>query len=211
MNSRPDNDLSDLFNERSLWEIYCNGPSFIRNTFNLLVVIAVFVLLSVYAVIDTQAARTHSVPGIEFRDLFLGWAGVGISLASTILGFLIAGFAVLFTVFRPETVVRLQQIKRSGQRLSELKLLFFAFVDVFVHYIAFLFWCTVVIVVGSRHGPVDYVARSLGACWPLLPDVLCHILFVLWGTWFVLLVLKLKSFVYNLYQSLMLGMADSLE
>lgn len=81
----------------------------------------------------------------------------------------------------------------------------------FVHYTAFLFWCILYLVVGGKDGPFEFIGRFLSIRAPLLPQVITHAVFVAWGMWFLVLVLKLKSFIYNLYQTLLLGMADSIE
>ena len=202
-------DLSALFEEGSLWEIYRRGPSLFRDTFNRSVVIIILMALTTFSSWHLWKITRGIAPLIHFREIFMKWAEVGIALTSTILGFLLAGFAVLFTLFKPETILRLQQITRAGQQLTELKLLLFVFVNVFVHYVAFLFWCVVVIVCGAKNGPFDGVLSTVAHCWSLIPQVLCHIIFVIWGAWFLVLVLKLKSFIYNLYQSLLLVIADA--
>lgn len=210
MSSQPTPDLSELFSERSLWEIYLKSPSVFRNPFNCAVLIATAALLAIFACIHFLSGPGYALR-LNFAELFASWASAGISFAGTILGFLIAGFAVLFTVLRPQTLANLQQITRDGHDVCELKLLFFVFVDVFVHYVSFLFWCMVMVVFGAKNGPADWAGRLAGAWIPAVPEIVAHAVFAAWGTWFILLVLKLKSFIYNLYQTLLLGMADSLE
>jgi len=210
MTNEPNPDLSELFEERSLWEVYRKGPSILCNGFNCAILFTTGALLGVYMFLHYFSILGAALK-LDFADLFANWASVGIAFTGTILGFLLAGFAVLFTVLQPQTLVGLHRITRPGQKLSDLKLLLFVFVDVFVHYIAFLFWCTVVLVFGAAKGPADWAGQLLGAWWPGLPSAISHVIFAGWGTWFVVLVLKLKSFVYNLYQTLLLGAADSVE
>jgi len=199
-------DLSELFSERSLWEIFRKSPPFYRNFFNLLTVLAALLCLTAFVVTRVVCGAES----LEFHKIFFDWANAGIVITSTILGFLLAGFAVLFTLLRPETILRLQQVKRAGEQLSELKLIFFVFIDVFVHYLAFLFWCVLVLIFGGDNGPAHFAMRVLEVALPGTTVAVSSTIFVLWGTWFVLLILKLKSFVYNLYQALLLGVADSI-
>lgn len=210
MNSQPTPDLSGLFSEGSLWEIYRKSPSMLRSRFNRGVLFATAALLAIFAVKHFAAGSDRTMQ-LNFDELFASWANVGISFAGTILGFLVAGFAVLFTVLQPQTLANLQLITRPGHKICELKLLFFVFVNVFVHYVSFLFWCMAVLVFGAKNGPADWAGRFAGAWYPALPQLVAHVIFAAWGTWFVLLVLKLKSFIYNLYQTLLLGIADSVE
>jgi hypothetical protein len=124
----------------------------------------------------------------------------------TIVAFLLAGFTVLATVTKPALFAELAQIThedRNGRppRLTELEFIFFVFLNVFVHYVSFLLFCTVFVLFGTKNGPLAMVllakqAKSLSA----LHDPLRRALFVVMGTWLILLVLKLKSFIWNVYQ-----------
>lgn len=204
-------DLSSLFAERSLWAVFRAAKPLYYNGFNRLVVIVGAVMIGAFALLNFQGSGPMSANRIDFRALFSTWMNAGISYAGTILGFLLAGFAVLFAVLRSQTVLALQQIKRPGEKFDELKLVFVTFVDVFVHYTAFLFWCVTYLIAGAQNGPFDLAGRYLSMLTPTLPITITHIVFFVWGMWFLVLVLKLKSFVFNLYQILLLGMADSLD
>ena len=203
-------DLSDLFAERSLWEVYRQAKPFYRNRFNCITMVLGAALLGAFSAAHFVGLR-RAAHVVDFSALFSAWSNAGLSYTGTILGFLLAGFAVLFAVFRPATVVALRQITRKGETLDELKLIFVSFVDVFVHYMAFLFWCVVYLIAGGQNGPFDLIGGYLSTLSPLVPSAIMHLTFLAWGSWFLLLVLKLKSFIYNLYQVLLLGMADSLD
>jgi hypothetical protein len=201
--------LADLFAERNLWQLYKQSQAFYHNPFNRVVSIAAGTLIVGFAVVHFARLGTTSTNRVDFPALFSTWANDGVTYGTTILGFLLAGFTVLFAVLRPHTVIALRQITRPGEHLYELKLIFVAFIDVFVHYTTFLFWCITYLVAGGKDGPFDFIGRFLSAMAPLLPVAITHVVFVAWGMWFLVLVLKLKSFIFNLYQTLLLGMADS--
>jgi hypothetical protein len=172
----------------------------------------VAILLVAFAVIRFVRIIHGTAPDrLDFASLFANWSSVGISYASTILGFLLAGFAVLFAVLRPSTAVLLRHIRRPGEKSDELKLLFVNFVGVFVQYTAFLFWCVVYMAAGSTDGAFDAAGRILSEWNEPIPVAITHAVFVIWGLWFVVLILSLKSFIYNLYQTLLLGLADAME
>jgi hypothetical protein len=197
-----------LFAERNLWQLYRQSSPFYRNAFNRWAVIIVGVILMAFAITDFLGLAQTSTNRLDFSALFSMWAQTGLSYGATILGFLLAGFAVLFAVLRPHTVVALRQITRPGERLHELKLIFVTFVDVFVHYTAFLFCCVLYLIAGGNNGPFDLMGRYLAIVSPWIRPAIMHAAFVIWGLWFLVLVLKLKSFIYNLYQTLLLGMAS---
>jgi hypothetical protein len=204
--------LAGLLAERNLWELYRQSKPFYRNPFNRLVSIATGSLLTGFAIVHFLGLGTTRTSRVDFPALFSAWANAGVAYGTTILAFLLAGFSILFAVLRRPTVIALLRVTRPGAKIPELKLIFVAFIDVFVHYTAFLFWCIAYLVLGGKDGPFDFVGRLLSAvAIDALPAAITHALFVFWGLWFLVLVLKLKSFVYNLYQTLLLGMVDSLE
>ena len=204
-------DLDDLFGEKSLFRIYRLAPSFFSNRFNIIVATVTLCLLSVFSIAHIFIDSLRDAIKLPFADTFSMWANVGASLAGTILGFLIAGFAILCTILRPETMLALHRLRNKKYGLSELKLLFVVFVDVFVQFLALLFWSIMVIVFGGKQGPAAMLGSQLARVHWLIPFCLLHVIFTLWGTWFVVLILTLKSFIYNLYQSLLLSLADAVD
>jgi len=67
------------------------------------------------------------------------------------------------------------------------------------------------IVMGGAKGVAAALGHGLGKIHWLIPFFLIHIIFVAWSLWLIVLVLTLKSFVFNLYQSLLLGIADAVD
>jgi len=201
--------LADLFAERSLWKIYLKSGSVYQNRFNCITLIVVSVALTAFSIFDL--AHEPSSDRIDLRAIFSTWANVGLSYAATILGFLVAGFSVVVAALNTETAVLLRRIHRPGQDLDELRLMFVNFVSIFAPYTAFIFWCVLYLVGGSPNGPMEFAWRMMHGVREWLPFAVSHALFVVWGVWFLVLVLKMKSFIYNLYQTLLLGLADSME
>jgi hypothetical protein len=205
-------DFSDLFEESSLWQLYRKSPSLWKSRFNTGAVGAAVLLLAAFAVLEyLGTADAVSTRPINFLELFGMWATNGIAFAGTILGFLIAGFAVFCTLLRPSTLIALQKVRRPGEEHHELKLILLAFVGVFAQYIAFLMWCVVFSIIGGKNGPLDLLASSLGASYSRVAFLVTLATFVIWGAWWIVLILKLKSFIYNLYQSLLVGITDAVE
>ena len=211
MNQQNEVELDSLFDEKNLLAVYRKAPSFFSNRFNTVTVLAVFICLSAFAVAHVVSKSLRDGVTVPFSDIFLTWANMGASLAGTILGFLIAGFAILCTILRPQTMLALQRIQNKQYGLSELKLLFVTFIDVLVQFLALLLISVIALVVVTKFGPVAFLGRELNRLNWQIPFVALHVIFVLWGTWLVALVLTLKSFVYNLYQSLLLSLADSVD
>jgi hypothetical protein len=204
-------DINTLFEEKSLFRLYRAAPSFFTNTFNTTVTIVAGLTLTVFSIGHILFPSIREAVKITFIDTFAAWANVGAALAGTILGFLIAGFAIVCTILRPQTMLFLLNLPNEKYGMNELKLLFLTFVDVFVQYLALLLWSIIVIVYGGRYGPATYIGALLTKIHWLLPFCLLHIIFTAWGTWLIMLVLSLKSFIFNLHQSLLLSLADVID
>lgn len=199
--------LHELFDEKSLWIIFWKSPSIAENKSNLGILLATLALFVVFVI---HRAVSVGSP-FDYPSLLQSWAELGMSLSGTILGFLLAGFAILFSVLKPSTALMLHQLQNKKYGYSELKLLLFLFLDVIFQYTLFLMWCVVYVVAGSLDGPIFLIGHYLGTMDPCVPDVITGIAFIVWGTWYVLLVLKLKAFIFNLYQSLLLAITDSMD
>ena len=204
-------DLDSLFDEDNLAQIYRKAPSFFSNKFNAWAFVVTATTLAAFSTAHVLIPSFRDSIQIPFADTFNLWANLGVSLSATILGFLIAGFAVVCTVLRPQTMIALHKITNPKYKQTELKLLFVFFIDILVQYLALLFVSVVASIVGGKSGPVAAIGKILTHVHWIFPFAILHILFVCWGTWLVMLVLILKSFIYNLYQNLLLGLADTVD
>ncbi|MGA3134013.1 MAG: hypothetical protein ABSD59_24895 [Terracidiphilus sp.] len=202
-------DFEGLFDEKNLTQIFSLAPSFVSNPFNVFIASTTAFLLLVFSIAHICIPSLREAVRFPFADTFSIWANAGASLAGSILGFLIAGFAIICTILRPGTILNLQRLHNPKYKLSELKLLFVIFVDVFVQYLALLFWSLLVVIFGGKTGPAMMLGIFLSKINWMIPFCLLHVILVAWGTWLVMLVLSLKSFIYNLYQSLALALVDS--
>jgi hypothetical protein len=209
MAAKDDLDLSSLFAEQSLFEIYRKAPSFFSNKFNGWVIASARFCLTLFSCLHLFCPAIREAFKIPFADTFAIWSNTGSALAGTILGFLIAGFAILCTVLRPQTMIALQRMPNKRYGETELKLLFVLFVEVLVQYLTLLLISILVMVFGGKLGPAAVLGTYLAKIHWMIPFAIVHILFAAWGTLFVLVILTLKSFVYNLYSTLLLGIADA--
>lgn len=206
---KSDVNLDSLFAEKSLFEIYRKAPSFFSNNFNGWVIVITGLFLTLFASFHLFCPSIREAFKLPFADTFAMWSNTGAALAGTILGFLIAGFAILCTVLRPQTMIALQRIPNKRYGESELKLLFVLFVEVLVQYLSLLLISILVMLIGGKSGPAALLGFYLAKIHWMIPFAILHICFAAWGTLFVLVILTLKSFVYNLYSTLLLGIADA--
>jgi hypothetical protein len=124
---------------------------------------------------------------------------IAFNLSVQILGFLIGGFAIFATVTDDRLMIRLAQAPMPRGGLSVFKYVFFSFLSVFYIYIVTLGFSTFVKLCMS----IDLVdtkglmSRSFGP--PLLAGFNAAVFSVLAGC-ITLAVVRLKSFIWNIYQ-----------
>jgi len=204
-----DINLDALFDEHSLFEIYRKAPTFFSNKFNGWFIVITSFSLTLFASLHLFCPNIRESFKLSFVDIFAVWSNAGSALAGTILGFLIAGFAILCTVLRPQTMIALQRLPNKRYGETELKLLFVLFIEVLVQYLALLLISILVMLIGGKSGPAALLGFYLAKIHWMIPFAILHVCFAAWGTLFVLVILTLKSFVYNLYGTLLLGIADA--
>ncbi|MGB0747112.1 MAG: hypothetical protein ACPGO3_00055 [Magnetospiraceae bacterium] len=195
-----------LFREDTLWAVYCQSPGLKGRSFNWYTAIGTFVLLAGFVVLD-QCFFAQATPVIDYAAIVRSWASIGFGFSSAILGFLLAGFTVFATITKPRLFVVLAQAENELSGLSELKHVFFSFLNVFSHYLSFLTLTLLINMVGDKGGIASKIASLVTPYVPALDESIPVILFVVVGTWMIILVLKLKSFLWSVYQAVLLSVA----
>ena len=157
--------------------------------------------LSAIAFIHVISPSVREEFRFPFADTFTLYANTGIALAGTILGFLIAGFAILCTILRPQTMIALQRIRNREFDCSELRLVFLVFVDVIIQFLALLFWSTLAMVLGGPKGIAAGIGAELARIHWMIPFIFIHALFVAWSVWLLMLAMSLKVTCLYLYDN----------
>jgi hypothetical protein len=151
------------------------------------------------------AVRYGDLPsGLSVAKWAQASAAILLGVIASILGFLIAGFSIFATMGKQNLFVRLAKFSQGARRLSEFKIIFFNFLYIFIHYISYCGVLTIFVLIFTD-GPIldSIMTVSLRLHRPsvrlLMAEV--QILFVCYTLYIFLL---LKSFVWNLYQALLI-------
>jgi hypothetical protein len=194
----------DLFHENTLWGVWKKSPSIFSSKFNTMMLFACFVafLMAAFVNLAKWDGKAESL-----ASSLNAWAVLGFSFSSGILGFLVTGFAIFTTISKPELFIDLAQTDYPGSTLSALKYIFFSFINIFVHYLCFLILCLAVNVSFWNEWPSPHLSKALAEQAPKLFGMVAHVLLVWLATWFVILLLKLKSFIWNVYITVLLSVA----
>lgn len=197
----------DIFIEKSLLQIYVKARVFSGATFNRIVLLAFLIVLAAALLVNFFVVNIFSYDSliVSVRRL----ADVGITYATSILGFLIGGFAIFASVTSGGLFLKLAKLDSEFEGISQFKFVFFSFMFCFVHYVAFLAICIGVKVLCEDDGLLSYALTSLAAVDVRYIVALSSIGVIVLASWLVFVVLLLKSFLWNLYQSLLLVIAAS--
>jgi hypothetical protein len=133
--------------------------------------------------------------------LAVQWSTIGLSFASSVLGFIIAGFSIFATMTDRRLFHTLAKIKKDGRSVSEFKFVFYNFLYVFFHYIIYTLICLSVVILLSKGAPIWRIARDN------YPSIFIDFSSVLAccaiSTYTIHIVFVLKTFIWNLYQSIL--------
>jgi hypothetical protein len=185
-------DKSSFTAETSLWQVWKMARRVRRKGFNEVVAGSAALVMLAYVTLSKQTPH-------DMGEMVRGWADTGLGFSATILGFLVAGFTIFVTVSNRSLLIAMEGVKeKSG--LTFLKYNFAVFFETFICYLGFAAVCICVLVSGPSGGLTSQLVSLLpsgiyGVLHPFIPRASAFVM----GTWFVLLILELKSFVYNIY------------
>ena len=190
---------SDLTREKTLLALWLTSFKFSQPRFNLIIAAVVAVCLVRYCQLSWEQP---SILMAAFRKMQV----TGFSFATSILGFLVAGFTVFVTVIRIDMFLMMAKLQKESTGESYLKYNLSAFVVTFVHYTSYIFVC-LMSELFLQSGGLGTIALANAITYPgvapSIPTVyriFSATLVVGFGTWTIYLVLLLKSFIYNVYQ-----------
>lgn len=186
---------SELTSEKSLWDVYKLSRRIFPSKFQV-----IFVLLAMLA-LGVNAFMLVNNEAILLKDV-RKWSELGFNFSITTLGFLIAGFTVFATLSNPKMMLAMMEHTNKETGLPTLKYNFFAFMKVFVAYIAISIIYLLIMILGQVDGFLSNIVNILpnGTC---VKSVFIKTAYTLVGSSFVYLLLLLKSFVFNIYAIVM--------
>lgn len=199
-----DNWSRDVFSEKSLREIYLKSRHIVGNNRDRSIVFWIWATLSLGIIVAQVGFNSISDPELSI-SLARSWASLGASYASSILGFLIAGFAIFATGASAANLQALAKVKRVERPFSEFKFVYFNFLYAFTHFGIFLALCLFTYIGLDKGSPIWATAETIHKCAPGLVNIGAAQVCVLVATYSFATLLILKSFIWNLYQGLLLS------
>lgn len=188
-------ETEDLLREKNLFDVYYLSRRVPRNNLYSIVESVAAVAIAFWALRSEMDAATLAATARE-------WSLQGFGFATSILGFLVAGFAIFTGMIRMELAVVMAKKTHPPSGLSYLKYNFVAFVRVFAEYSAFVALYLVMLIFFSPSGLGCEILRAL----PNADSVrfLVGVAAVTLVGWLLVrLVIGLQAFVFNTYHIVM--------
>jgi hypothetical protein len=202
-----------LFEEKTYNQLVLKAWRPSDNKGELILVGVVFVLLAIGGFATDVLLLNGRGLGAGTVTVLRAWTSMGFSFASAMLAFLLAGFTIFATVTKASLFQKLAKLPHPGRDINRLKFIFFTFMmDFFMmdfwHFIAFLGICFFVAFVFAERSPATNFLGWLLADYPLVRGGLIYFALGIVGAYMVILLLATKSFVWNIYQAILISIAD---
>ena len=193
---------ADITKEKNLFQVYLEARKIGSSRLNVIVallVLLVVVLISIFDHLLYLGIFTSEFTLKAIKQV----ADIGFALTTAILGFLIAGFSIFASTTPRKVFAVLAQLSHKKTNLSELKFIFFNFLLVFIHYLHFLGLCIAIKLV------LPLVIKTISVL-EISPSICISAIW--WGfvaffaiavAWLIYLIMLLKSFVWNIYQTVL--------
>lgn len=191
-------DSSVFTSEKSFFSIY-KGTLLLKPSTSNNIVFFLSVVFFGYYILNTS--ESEKILLNRARD----WAMLGITFATTLLGFLIAGFTVFSSFTSREIFIKSAFVDDPNTKgLSYLKSFFFVFMKVFIYYVAFVFFSFVSYFLLGENSVLKEVCDINGFDSYRIVLNCSKICIFISAVWVIYLVLLLKSFIFNIYHVVMM-------
>jgi hypothetical protein len=183
---------SDLLSEKSLGEVYQKSKKLPKSHANKLIyrvtLCAAIYIMGMWLLYNDASSSAKTVLNI---------AEICFSISVAILGFLVTGFSIFIGLSNDPLMIKIAKIKMRDEEVSIFKDMFFNFLSVFYIYLRVLV-ISVAIKVVPGLGFAEYLATYNSV---FVATVINCIAFSFIVFNLVLSLVRLKSFVWNLYQA----------
>jgi len=201
----------ELFKEKNLGDVYKSARQFSFSSKDNWMLIVFLIFLFVIVVTWWFFHETTN-PSASIMRTTRAMADAGVAFSTSILGFLIAGFAIFSSVTKPDLFIALANIPyKKNSDISRLKYVFFNFLIVFIHYLGFMALCLFTDIFLSEGMPLTKLIGQLTAENLTVRYLIASAGLIVVGVWFASILLLLKGFIWNLYQSVLLAIATEEE
>ena len=199
-----------LTSEKSLFDVYKKAKHVASSRSNKIVSFSIFLIL--FFIFSANIYTNLSI--ISYSSLILTIrkvAEIGFLFNISILGFLVAGFAIFSSITKPDVFILLAKLNHTKLGISRLQFIFFNFLFVFIHFIAFLSFCIFINIFLFSGGPFSSAIRLIAAADSHYIIFGSSIALSILVSWLSFLIMLLKSFIWNMYQAVLVTIVTEAE
>jgi hypothetical protein len=201
----------NLVREKSLFQVFSLSKGIFGARFNFCVTVFAVIVASIWFVPLRAQLESGTLSFSSARELFQSWTAIGASFAATILGFLIAGFTVFATVSNPSLFVALSKVDSDeNPKESIFKMMMVNFVNCFVHYVSYFSFSILLQMGLMKHSFLLLLVKSRFFFENFNQSILIALALITYLIWTVVILLKLKSFIWNVYTNVVLFVGEAL-
>ncbi|MBS0245220.1 MAG: hypothetical protein JSR61_01270 [Proteobacteria bacterium] len=195
-----------IFQEKTFSSVYFKSRKVCSSRVNFNTAMFAFLFVAAYL-----GANFHFGMGwISFPSVIVtirAIGEVGLTVTTQLLGFLIAGFAIFASITKPEIFIMLAKLPHTEGGITRLQFIFFNFMFAFIHFILFLAASVFIKIILPPNGPFSGLLQMFSSACPMVLSVLAGLLLCALAAWLVFILMLLKSFIWNMYQSILLTIA----
>jgi hypothetical protein len=198
----------DIFKQKGLWDVYLLSrralPRSRQNKW-ITTFIAFFLVFIFIATILETPKLYKARYALQFMNFV---SGQSFTFCLGILGFLITGFAVFASITKVDVFISLaKRAYKKSPEINNLQYIFFNFLNVFSIYIGLLALSLSAEFVSADSSPlirlIPNSAHQYQKVWVAVGGGISFIICL----WTAIAILRLKSFIWNLYQTVLLAIA----
>jgi hypothetical protein len=195
---------SELFSDKNFGDLFAKSSEIASSRFNRNFAVATFNLTSL-VLLAVAFLHPTAMTGESVAKASSQFTNISFSFATSILGFLVTGFSIFATIISPETLKLLSISRyRKNNKFSNIQFIMYNFMYVFFYYISSLVFFLSMTFLTSEYSPIIF--RRL---FSFIKDeyffVYAHGLLLCFSfALMTYLIMLLKSFVWNIYQSVLL-------
>ena len=188
--------------DKGFFSIFINSVSVVGRPIDLFVFVILFIS-SAAGSIFVSLVYDKIILISRVVDISRQIATYGGNVSVCILGFLITGFSIFATMIKPKLFHALAKFRIKGRRISEFKFVFYNFLYIFANYIIYLLICSCCIIFMAKGSPVWYAGIIFYRTNRVFVDAFGSLFLSFLVAYTVYIVLLLRGFVWNLYQSIL--------
>jgi len=195
-----------IFQEKTFSSVYFKARKVCSSRVNFGAAALTFVLSVAYLAVNLRYGMLW-MPASSVILTIRSIGEVGLTITTQLLGFLIAGFAIFASITKPELFISLAKLPHREGNITRLQFIFFNFMFAFIHFILFLAASVFVKTLLPSGGPLSGLLQWFAHKYPVSLSTMAGLLLCVLAAWLVFILMLLKSFIWNIYQSILFVIA----